>query len=427
MNTLPLCSFTTTPTNVPAEQLAQIRHLVLQRGNDDVTIATLRALGWWRRDWPLIYITPEPEASPSFRDPNATSAAIPTATPWTNGIIFSRDQFQKEIHPHDDWFLHDATGRRLAAVNGSSKNYFYDMNPVNREWQDYFWGYVLREYVQRRGFSAFTIDNCHLSLSKITRDHSGCTEYTDDAVYRAAWAAFLKRGREILGPDVVITLNAIESRSGAISKADFLAAGVNGYLDEAAIYSWVDYDIKIVPSSILRNLTNMARDAEAGLIVLASFRGTSAYSGAYAYALFCMVAGPTASFRYIAPGAGYSTVAILPECKLDLGQPRGPFTTATTADGIIVRREFDHYLVEANLTTRTATYTPIDRADPLVQLSEALAALRRDHDALTAAHDTTRQVATAAQAQASDARQAAAAALTEAQRPIVIEATARRE
>ncbi|HEX6293381.1 MAG TPA: putative glycoside hydrolase [Herpetosiphonaceae bacterium] len=425
MNPLPLCTFSTAPTNIPADQLDQlIRHLVLQRGNDDATVAKLRALGQIRPTWPKFYIIPEPESSPSFRDENTITAAIPTATPWTNGVIFSRDQFQREIHPNKAWFLHGLDGRRLAAVNGDSKNYFYDMDPGNKEWQEYFWTKVQNEYVERLGARSFEIDNCHLSLNKIKRDYGGCTEYTDDAAYRAAWAAFLKRGREILGPDVIILPNAIEGKNGAISKDDFLAAGIDGYLDEAAIYSWVDYDVAIVPASIIRNLLEMQRHVQAGVTVMASFRGTAAYSGAYAYALFCMFVGETASFRYIAPGAGYSTVAILPECKLELGQPRGPFVVI---DGTTVQREFDHYLVKADLKNRTATYTPIDRADPLTQVQQALAALQRQHDDLKAAHDTTRSVATAAQAQASEAAAAAAAALIEAQRPIVIEATARRE
>lgn len=321
---------------------------------DGSAVRKLRANGYNR---PIMTYMLGAELEGPANASNANSACSTNVKPWQNNLANEEGLFCREIHPHEDWFLHNGKGQRLyGSQSGYGGNHvFYFMNPGNKE---------LREWMARRMaqllqpdgdvVNGVFLDNVELSLGKVNRQlalSDGKTqEYADDASYRAAWAGYLKQLSDTLRPNKQIWGNMIADPydgSAWDSYMDYLDGG----LAEAFAAGWPGS--RFSPTRWERHMEQISKVLARGKSVVGVTQGDKDSDDLLDFGVGCyllVAQGDRAYFRY-SQYADYGNWHRSQTFHYDLGNPLGE--RARQADGRW-RRDFERGYVLVDPKNRTA-------------------------------------------------------------------------
>ncbi len=152
-------------------------------------------------------------------------------TPHRNGIARGVGDFCRDLHPNEDWFLHNGAGDRLYSIT-SGDGVWYHMNPGNPEWRAYASQAIAAEIVgpQAAGYDGAFLDNVELSLTRLTEQvvnaDGRVREFLADDDYRAAWRGYLEQIRVGAGAGSQIWASLVSDPNQGAYWSDYLV-----YLD----------------------------------------------------------------------------------------------------------------------------------------------------------------------------------------------------
>ncbi len=152
-------------------------------------------------------------------------------TPHRNGIARGVGDFCRDLHPNEDWFLHNGAGDRLYSVT-SGDGVWYHMNPGNSEWRAYASQAIAAEIVgpQAAGYDGAFLDNVELSLTRLIEQvvnaDGRVREFLADDDYRAAWRGYLEQIRVGAGAGSQIWASLVSDPNQGAYWSDYLV-----YLD----------------------------------------------------------------------------------------------------------------------------------------------------------------------------------------------------
>jgi hypothetical protein len=290
---------------------------------------------------------------------------------WRNGSTFTLGEFVKKYHPHETYFLHDASGNRLYSEDQgrwffllrpkfAAKQWFTDIKAImDRDgWTGPFFG-------DNWGFDASKIEEVFKELQRIgpAMEYKGGDQ---DALYQAEWAEALDIGRLILGKDRQIWINGIGDWK-AERDIDPIVQRVDGIMLEA-YGPWLNMRASWTVDDDLRMQQRVQKLTGAGkqVICVAHLSGKDTLERrSYEYARYLMVHEPEyTSVRLVVDG-DYGPITTVPEMALDVGKP----LSSLKVGGKIVSRLFEHYFVAIDLETKKYSFTeqepqPEPPADP---------------------------------------------------------------
>jgi hypothetical protein len=151
--------------------------------------------------------------------------------PHRNGIARGVGDFCRDLHPNEDWFLHNGAGERLYSMT-SDIGVWYHMNPGNSEWRAYASQAIAGEIVgpQAAGYDGAFLDNVELSLTRLTEQvvnaGGSVSEFPSDDEYRAAWSGYLEQIRAGAGAGSQIWASLVSDPNQGAYWSGYLA-----YLD----------------------------------------------------------------------------------------------------------------------------------------------------------------------------------------------------
>lgn len=221
----------------PAAFLARHYQLIILTHADEDFRDELRQRGY---PGPLLqYIAPNEAEGPG---PYANSHArcdvrYPT---YQRTVVDQVGAFCRDVHPHEDWFLHDGRSRRLydryQSANGVWRT-SYDMNPASNGWRDYLI-HRLRQYQAMGWRDGFFLDNVDLTRTRFLRQAKGegLREFADDAAWRRAERGLLDAVRRAF-PRQPLWANFTYDPLTAASWGEYLPA-VDGVMVEDFALGW---------------------------------------------------------------------------------------------------------------------------------------------------------------------------------------------
>jgi hypothetical protein len=347
-----LAYFHIAPTDgLAPESLAQQVDLVTLTRGDEAYRDSLRASGF---DGPILQYVVASEVNGPGPYRNNQDACDASFKPRRNGLVVGVGEFCQDVHPHEDWFLHNGAGDRLYTVI-STDNIWYHMNPGNAEWRAYAQQHIEADLSgpTALGYDGIFLDNVELSIEKASRQlgNSDGTirEYADNEAYRQAWVAYLAALSDNVRPDAQLWADLIsdpgdgESVAGYLSSLDgaMLPAFATGYhgLDAAAWESMMSTADEIVQSG--KSLVAVSRGTQDDITTeefsLASYLAVSA--------------GGQTFFRYVSnqSGAEYTEFWTYPNYDVRLGAPLGP----RYRTGVTWQRDFQCGYVTVNPSQQT--------------------------------------------------------------------------
>lgn len=188
-----LAYFYKPPTDgTPVAFLASHFQLIILTHGDEAYLASLRRAGF--RGLVLQYIAANEAEGPGPYS-NAQVACDPSYHTYKRTVADRDGVFCRQIHPHEDWFIHNRAGGRLLTRLRSADGVWrttYLMNPASPGWRALLIA-RLRQY-RRLGFNGFFLDNVDLSRAGLLlqpETRSGVAEFANDAAYRAAEVEYL--------------------------------------------------------------------------------------------------------------------------------------------------------------------------------------------------------------------------------------------
>lgn len=221
----------------PARFLAQHYQLIILSHGDEAYRDRLRAAGY--HGPLLLYIAPN-EAEGPGPYANAQAACDARYPTYQRTVVDRVGAFCHDVHPHEDWFLHDGDGRRLwdryQSANGVWRT-TYEMNPAAGGWRDYLL-HRLRQYRAAGWGDGFFFDNLDLSRRRFLHQAagSGLREFASDERWRAAEAGLLAGLRRAL-PGVPLWANLTEDPDTDPSWDAYLPA-LDGLMVEDFALGW---------------------------------------------------------------------------------------------------------------------------------------------------------------------------------------------
>lgn len=249
-------------------------------------------------------------------------------TPLSNNVLWQRN-FCKEVHPNEDWFLHNAEGERLymkERIWNGNHNYEYFMNPASEGFRA-FWIEQMRQQ-HNAGWDSFFLDNVAATYAYIGQraDNGDGTvaEYESLDEWQDAIAGMLQSIRTAF-PDHQVWGNIIESPSTS-DAWDRYRSLLDGMQEENFATNWANQ-----PPLSIDAWNAMLERAER---TLAEGRSVVLYGQGerddlarmrFSLASYLLVAtgDQRATFRY-ARSSEYEHLWWYPEYDLRLGEPVGP-------------------------------------------------------------------------------------------------------
>jgi hypothetical protein len=347
-----LAYFHIAPTDgLAPESLAQQVDLVTLTRGDEAYRDNLRASGF---DGPILQYVVASEVNGPGPYRNNQDACDASFKPRRNGLVVGVGEFCQDVHPHEDWFLHNGAGDRLYTVI-STDNIWYHMNPGNAEWRSYAQQHIVADLSgpTALGYDGIFLDNVELSIEKVSQQlgNSDGTvrEYADNAAYREAWVDYLAALSDGVRPDAQLWGDLISDPGDGASVADYLisldgamlpafATGYHG-LDTAAWESMMSTADEIIQSG--KSLVAVSRGTQDDI-------ATEEFSLA---SYLTVSAGGQTFFRYVSnqSGAEYTEFWTYPNYGVQLGAPLGP----RYRTGVTWRRDFQCGYVSVNPSQQT--------------------------------------------------------------------------
>jgi hypothetical protein len=221
----------------PAAFLARHYQLIILTHADEGFRDELRQNGY--RGPLLQYIAPnEAEGPGPYANSHAhCDARYPT---YQRTVVDRVGAFCRDVHPHEDWFLHDGRGRRLydryQSANGVWRT-SYAMNPASSGWRKYLI-HRLRQYEAMGWRDGFFLDNVDLTRARLLRQAKGegLKEFADDAAWRKAESGLLHDVRRAF-PQQPLWANFTYDPYTAASWDAYLGA-VDGVMVEDFALGW---------------------------------------------------------------------------------------------------------------------------------------------------------------------------------------------
>ncbi|MGH9534777.1 MAG: putative glycoside hydrolase [Terriglobales bacterium] len=226
----------------PARVLAHHAQLIILTQNDEAYAARLRRDGY--RGAILQYVNGgEVEGpGPYFRRPRQCDRDY---RPYQYSLADRRGVFCGEINPHERWFLHGPTGRRILNTYRSGDGVMrtnYAMNPAAPGWRRFAAGH-LSSY-RRLGYDGLFLDNIALGRAGLEHEEhgpKGVREFASDAAWRRAMAGFLAAVRRAVG-SAPLWANLTHDSGGAHSWRRYLPY-LNGLMVEDFLFGWRGYPL----------------------------------------------------------------------------------------------------------------------------------------------------------------------------------------
>lgn len=228
------------PSGESIDELKQRSDILFFGLQDGDTVDKLRASGYTQ---PVHMYMLAAELEGPANATNANSACSTDVAPWRNNLAYEADIFCRDIHPHEEWFLHNSKGQRLYAKQSGKggTHVFYYMNPGNAGLRNWMAQRMAQVLSGERSFDGIFLDNVELSLEKVERElalSNGATaEYADDAGYRSAWVGYLNQLSNAIRPNKQIWGNMIADPYDG-SAWDAYMDYLDGGLAEAFAAGW---------------------------------------------------------------------------------------------------------------------------------------------------------------------------------------------
>lgn len=216
-----------------AETIAGQASLIVLTKNDEAFRDALRAAGYSR---PILQYIRGSEVDGPTTWPGGP--CDPNWQPYANHVADQVGAFCNDIHPHEDWFLHNGAGDRL--VTSEDDRHFYQMNPGNPGWREY----AVRQLKRRifgdennppLGYDGIFFDNVRLDLNQVTRkaeNNDGVVrEYSSDEAYVEAWRSWLEAVRTGVGSETPIWGNMVAPNAKLDSWKKYLPH-IDGVMNE---------------------------------------------------------------------------------------------------------------------------------------------------------------------------------------------------
>lgn len=286
---------------------------------------------------------------------NATADCDENFRPLRNGIARQPGEFCRDIHPHEDWFLHNGAGERLYDRVGDT-GVWYHMNPDHPGWREYAVSRIRKDAVGSNalGFDGIFLDNVELSLLKVEQQLSNSDgtvqEFASDDEYRAAWISYIERISSDIRPEVELWTNMTADPNDGSSWDPYLA-----HIDGAMFPSFATGYHGLSPSRWLNNLTQAEAALDSGTQIVAVGLGNRAdlQLQSFAAGSFLLISRPEQSFfRYVSSEsrAALSSFWLYENYDVTLGEPLGP----RYRTGSAWRRDFNCGYVVVDPSERTA-------------------------------------------------------------------------
>lgn len=247
--------------------------------------------------------------------PASQCASNPTFAGYTTSWTSWDGEFCTYLNPHEDWFLHNASGQRIYSSGG-----WYYMNPANAGWQAYMVGKVGRYVTEFSGISDLFLDDTWATA--VTARNAGCVEAIcqNDSAWHAATLADLQAIKAAIG-----------SRKLWINSDDVSAAGyggaVDGFMIENFATGW-NAGQWMSQSEIQARLADIDAKLAAGGSALLVGQGAQSDTQEmrFSHALYLMVAGPNVSYRF---GEDYTQLWTCPSTAGTSARPVAPASWST--------------------------------------------------------------------------------------------------
>lgn len=266
-----------------------------------------------------------------------------TSQPRRNQVAYYPGDFCEISKNHPDWFLLDASGRRIS--HESSDQVYYQMDPGNAGWREFFLERV-KESQADPAWSGVFLDNVDLTLYRLEKRGGKLQRYSSDESLQAAVADFLSYMDENYfdASSKLLYANMVGRRA----ETDWLLYFplVDGGMHEGwSIASADQYE----PPEVWEQHMEVAEQAqEMGKTIILVTQGKQENAGQqqFTYASYLLINQGLAFFRY-AGSDHYNEIWLYPDYELELGQPFG----TRYLDDSVWRRDFEHGTVMVNPVT----------------------------------------------------------------------------
>jgi hypothetical protein len=249
-------------------------------------------------------------------------------TPLQNNVMWTRD-FCELVHPHEDWFLHNAKGERLymkERIWNGTYVYEYFMNPGSPGFRAFWIAQVRRQ--EAAGWRSLYLDNVPVTYAYIARraDNGDGTlaEYDALDAWQSAVVGMLRAIRASF-PGAPLWGNVIEAPLTAAAW-DRYRPELDGIQEEQFATGWVRGE-RLTSTAWEALLVRAERTLDAGKGVVRYSQGTQNDYPRMRFGLasYLLIATPDerATFRY-AEARNYETLWWYPEYELQIGPPLGP-------------------------------------------------------------------------------------------------------
>jgi hypothetical protein len=321
-----LAYFHIAPTNgEPAGTLAEYADFITLTSGDDSYRTQLRAAGYTGTILQFL-VASEVNGPGPYRD--STELCDEAFDPLRNGIARTTGEFCRDIHPNEDWFLHNSAGERLYVIVGST-GVWYHMNPASVGWRSYALGHMLRDVTgpTALGYDGIFLDNVEVSpvraQTMMENADGSIAELPTDEMFRDAWATYLSELSEGLREHVQLWGNMVADTNDGDSWQPYLP-----YLDGVMSPAFATGYDGLSVGKWLNNIQQAETALANGKGVVAVGLGAREDEDMQQFALgsYLLVAeGDRTFFRYVSNegSADFSSFWLYPNYDLVLGPPLG--------------------------------------------------------------------------------------------------------
>lgn len=352
-----LAYFHIAPTNgEPAGTLAEHADFITLTSGDEAYRTQLRAAGYTGTILQFL-VAAEVNGPGPYR--TASEQCDAAFEPLRNGIARAEGEFCRDIHPNEDWFLHNRAGDRLYSVVGAT-GVWYHMNPANEGWRSFALGHMLRDVSGETalGYDGIFLDNVEVSPVRVQTqmDNSDGTvaELPTAREFSDAWASYLSalstglREHGQVWASMVADSNDGDSWEAYLPSLDGVMspAFATGY-DGLSVGKWMN-GIQQVEAALASGK---------GVVTVGIGARDDDVAQQFAFGSYLLVTnGDHLFFRYVSDenSEDISSFWLYPNYDLALGQPLGDRYRV----GLNWRRDFQCGYVIVQPAQQTAEITP---------------------------------------------------------------------